>query len=104
MVVDGLMQASDLTAEGEQSYFAKIRPMNPHETDWVTGFVQEKFLTLVSLYPRTVVNHVQERSSAEFIPFPRSGTSRNKIAPLGYTPATTRRARNPLNGGSSQGL
>ena len=48
MVVDGLVQATDCTAEGEEFYFARIHPINPNETDWVTGFVQERFLTLVS--------------------------------------------------------
>ena len=55
VVVDGLMQAID---DGEESDFAKIHPIDPNETDWVTGFVRERFLTLVSLYQHTVGNHV----------------------------------------------
>lgn len=73
--VDGLVQVNDRTAEGEELYFARIHPINPNETDWVTGFVREKFLTLVSKYPRTVVKHVQKRLSAEPIPFPPFRTS-----------------------------
>ena len=50
MLADGLVRATDNTPDGSAAFFAQIRPANPGAGAWRVGYVQSRYLVMVSLF------------------------------------------------------
>ena len=50
MLADGLVRATDNAPDGSEAFFAQIRPANPGDGAWNVGYVQSRYLVMVSLF------------------------------------------------------
>ena len=50
VLADGLVRATDNAPDGSEEFLAQIRPANPGDGAWSVGYVQSRYLVMVSLF------------------------------------------------------